>query len=134
MLLRKGNKLYSILKLKCPRCHVGNLFAEKRMWKLKKVLDMPGRCTHCGLQFERETWFFYGAMYVSYGINVALGIALFIPYYLYFFDIAVHWFLIIMSLIILISFPYVTRLSRAIWINIFEKYQDAEKPITGRDV
>jgi hypothetical protein len=73
-------------------------------------------------------------MYVSYGINVALGIALFIPYYLYFFDIAVHWFLIIMSLIILISFPYVTRLSRAIWINIFEKYQDAEKPITERDV
>jgi hypothetical protein len=123
MLIPKGYRIYSIIYLKCPRCHEGNLFNEPRAWKLKTVLDMPKTCSHCGLQFERETWFFYGAMYVSYGLNVALGAALFLLYYLFFFEYAVHWFLIIMCLTILASFPFITRLSRSIWINFFESYK-----------
>lgn len=123
MLLSKGNRLYSMLFLKCPRCHEGELFSNPNAWKLKSVLDMPKNCARCGLQFERETWFFYGAMYVSYGLNVALGAALFLIYYLFFFKVAIHWFLILLTLLILITFPYISRLSRAIWINFFEVYK-----------
>jgi hypothetical protein len=38
---------------------------------------MHDNCSHCGLKYQIEPSFFYGAMYVSYGLNVA-GIAAFI--------------------------------------------------------
>jgi hypothetical protein len=132
MLIPKGNRLYSITHLKCPRCNEGNLFKEPNAWKLKKVLEMPAKCEHCGLVFERETWFFYGAMYVSYGLNVALGVGLFLIYYFFFFEFAIHWFLISLTLLILIFFPWITRLSRAIWINFFEHYQQTDQYLSEK--
>jgi hypothetical protein len=39
---------------------------------------MHDNCSHCGLKYQIEPSFFYGAMYVSYGLNVAVGIAAFI--------------------------------------------------------
>jgi hypothetical protein len=37
---------------------------------------MHDNCSHCGLKYQIEPSFFYGA--VSYGLNVAVGIAAFI--------------------------------------------------------
>jgi hypothetical protein len=38
---------------------------------------MHEKCSHCGLIYQIEPSFFYGAMYVSYGLNVATGIVAF---------------------------------------------------------
>jgi hypothetical protein len=45
---------------------------------------MKENCSHCGLRYQIEPSFFYGAMYVSYGLNVALGIAAFIVSFIFF--------------------------------------------------
>lgn len=36
---------------------------------------MPPRCSDCGLRFEREPGYFVGAIYVNYGMTVAVTLA-----------------------------------------------------------
>ncbi len=128
MLVPKKTKLYSILNLKCPRCNEGNLFVHKSAYSpLAESINMPERCEVCGLKFERETGFYYGAMYVSYGVNVALSVALFLIYFLFFWDYPKHYFIIADILFVLTTFPLISRVSRAIWINFFCKYEDPGK-------
>jgi Ca2+-dependent lipid-binding protein len=82
---------------------------------------MHEKCSHCGLTYQLEPSFFYGAMYVSYGLNVATGIAAFVISYLIFGSTLKTAFIaIIVALIIL--FPYVLRWARNIYINMFVSY------------
>jgi hypothetical protein len=41
-------------------------------WKLNKFTEMETHCPVCDLQFEIEPGFFWGAMYVSYALTVAM--------------------------------------------------------------
>ncbi|SDX23711.1 DUF983 domain-containing protein [Aequorivita viscosa] len=117
----KGNKLYSILTGTCPVCHNGEMYLEKNPFNLKKNLKMHERCSHCGTKFKMEPSFFYGAMYVSYGVGVAIAVATFvIAFFLLGLDRHYTFFTIIIVLIVL--FPIILRVSRNIWINLFMHY------------
>ncbi len=59
----------AILKAKCPKCRVGNLYANPT-YSLNGQ-KMLTNCPHCGMVYEREPGYFYGAMYVSYAFIVA---------------------------------------------------------------
>ena len=74
----KSSKVYSILGNKCPKCHKGNFFIDQNPYKLEKFDKMNSRCPVCNEDFERETGYYYGAMYASYGLTVGFGIALFL--------------------------------------------------------
>ena len=76
-MIKKGTKLYSILFNKCPQCHEGDFMAEKNMFKLNKAFKMNEKCSKCGLKYMMEPSFFYGAMYVNYGLTVGLSIITF---------------------------------------------------------
>jgi uncharacterized protein (DUF983 family) len=54
------------LRLRCPRCGVGRLYA--------KPFRMYGKCTHCGLKFEREQGYFVGAIYLNYAATVLIAV------------------------------------------------------------
>ncbi len=111
----------SILQLKCPKCREGNLFINKSSYKYKGFFDMPRRCTKCNQDFEIETGFYYGAMYVSYGITIAITVAVFVALtVLNLFSIIP--FLICDVIALVITMPYVTRVSRSIWIALMIKY------------
>jgi uncharacterized protein (DUF983 family) len=95
---------------------------DKNPLHFSKILKMNEKCSHCDLKYQIEPSFFYGAMYVSYGLNVALGVAAFIISYLIFnSSIKTAFIAIIVSNIIL--FPFVLRWSRNIYINIFVSYK-----------
>jgi Ca2+-dependent lipid-binding protein len=81
---------------------------------------MHEKCSHCGLIYQIEPSVFYGAMYVSYGLNVATGIAAFLVSYLIFGSTKTAFIAIIIVLIAL--FPYVLRWARNIYINMFVTY------------
>lgn len=83
---------------------------------------MHQQCNKCGCNFEKETWFFYGAMYASYGLNVVWGMLLFALYYLFFWELSLHYFILFLSLSIILLFPLILRKSRVLWLNLFEKY------------
>jgi uncharacterized protein (DUF983 family) len=122
-MLKKGSKLNSILTGSCPKCQNESMYLDKNMLHLTKILKMNENCSHCGLKYQIEPSFFYGAMYVSYGLNVAIGIAAFIVSYVLFnASLKVTFISIIASLIL--SFPLVLRLSRNIYINMFVSYDE----------
>jgi len=118
----KQTKVYGILFDKCPRCHSTDLFIDKNPYHLNNLTKMHQKCSACGCNFEKETWFFYGAMYASYGLNVVWGVILFAIYYLFFWQLQLHYFIIILSLSIVFIFPIILRKSRVLWLNVFEKY------------
>jgi uncharacterized protein (DUF983 family) len=93
------------------------------MLHLTNILKMNENCSHCGLKYQIEPSFFYGAMYVSYGLNVAIGIAAFIVSYVLLNASLKVAFISIIAAIIL-SFPLVLRLSRNIYINMFVSYDE----------
>lgn len=69
-----------------------------------------------------EPSFFYGAMYVSYALTVAIAVASFIISNVFLgLSLDVSFASIIGALIIFT--PVTIRLSRLIWINIFVKYK-----------
>ena len=120
-MLKKGSKLNSILTGTCPKCQNESMYLDSNPLHLKNILKMHDRCSHCNLKYQIEPSFFYGAMYVSYGLNVAIGIAAFIISFVIFnTSLKVAFISIIASLILL--FPFVLRWSRNIYINMFVSY------------
>ena len=68
-----------------------------------------------------ENGFYYGAMYVSYALDIALGVALFVLS-----NVIFNWgttaFLILFVVSLLLLWTIIFRKARLIWINIFIKY------------
>ena len=79
-MLKKGSKLYSILTGTCPKCHEESMYCEKNPYKLSSIYKMHDTCSHCETKYMIEPSFFYGAMYVSYGVTVAIGVAIFVNF------------------------------------------------------
>lgn len=120
-MLKKGSKLNSILTGSCPKCQNESMYSDKNLLHLTNVLKMNENCSHCGFKYQIEPSFFYGAMYVSYGLNVAVGIAAFIVSFVFFgANIEQSFIAIVVTLILL--FPFVLRLSRNLYINMFVSY------------
>ncbi len=114
----KGNKIYSIFTGKCPVCHSGNMYKNKNAYRLSQTLKMHKRCPHCDTKFKIEPYFFYGAMYVSYGVGIAVAVAAFtIAYGMIGFGLKGSFAAIVFALITLV--PVIIRISRNIWINFF---------------
>lgn len=120
-MFKKGSMLFSILFNKCPRCHEGDFMKEKNLLKLHKAFQMHEHCPKCGLKYMMEPSFFYGAMYVNYGLTVAISIATFIISTLFFNLSLVESFIPIVIVLVLTA-PVSSRFSRIIWINLFVKY------------
>ena len=123
-MLKKGSKLNSILTGTCPRCQEESMYLDKNPYNLPKIYTMHENCSHCGLHYQLEPSFFYGAMYVSYGLTVMIGVAAFIISKVFIgLELTQSFIVIIVALIV--SMPITARLARNIYINMFVSY-DAE--------
>ena len=124
-MLKKGSKLYSILTGTCPRCQKESMYVDQNFLHLKNIIKMKENCSHCGLKYQIEPSFFYGAMYVSYGLNVAIGILTFIIVFQ--FDRSMITSFISIFIVLILSFPLVMRMSRNIYINLFVSFKPESK-------
>ena len=120
-MLKKGNKLYSILTGTCPKCHEESMYKDKNPYHLGNIFKMYDRCSHCGTKYKIEPSFFYGAMYVSYGVGIAFAVAAFVIAYLFIGASLVNTFIAIIGTLV-VFMPVIMRLSRNIWINFFVTY------------
>ena len=93
-MLKKGTVINSILTGSCPKCQEESMYVEKNPYKLSTLYKMHDTCSHCHTQYKIEPSFFYGAMYVSYGVTVAIGVAviLTVPLVLSGYNLAVKYF------------------------------------------
>jgi len=122
MRLKKGTKIYSVVKFKCPRCNEGDFFVS-RAYDLQKMGKVHENCTECGLKYAKEPGFFYGAMYVSYAFGVALFVTVIILYYIIFRRIDVWTLFAIIGFLSVATAPINYALSKIIWANFFIAYK-----------
>lgn len=119
----KKTRLYSILTGTCPVCHKHSMYEHKNPFNFAKTLKLKERCEHCMLRYNLEPSFFFGAMYVSYGLGVAIAIAVFIITF-FLFSFGKWGIMISISATLVALMPFIQRLSRNIWINLFIGYND----------
>lgn len=124
-------ELSAALKMKCPRCGKGELFENTGILPKKGWFGMNTNCSECGLKYEKELGFFYGAMYISYMLNIALFVTVTVGYYLFFED-TFDWRGYIISYVILtlILTKWIYRMSRSLWLMIMIKYEPEKKELT----
>ena len=112
----------SILKGKCPRCRKGNMFNPKASFFSDKTLE---NCDHCGLHYEVETGFFWGAMYVNYAFNVALFVIISAIILLFQIELTLWQHLAAILIPVIVLYPIFMRYSRVLMLHLFGgiKYQ-----------
>lgn len=121
-MLTKGTKLYSVFKGKCPQCHEGDFFVS-HAYDLEYIGDIRETCSECGLKYEKEPGFYYGAMYVAYALGVATFVTLWVSMNLFFDNISSGWQIGIIIFAILAIGPYLFSLSKIIWANMFISFK-----------
>jgi uncharacterized protein (DUF983 family) len=112
-----NSKLLAILSGKCPKCHDGDVF-EYKWWQLSKFTDMNKLCPNCGVNFEVEPGFFYGAMYMSYGFSIMVMVVGGLVIYNFFNDPALIYYVVPITLISLLFTPINFRNSRIIYLHL----------------
>ncbi len=124
--IKKHNFLWAVFNQKCPHCREGNMFQDKGSYKLKSFMKMNEKCLICRQQTEIEQGFYYGTGYVSYALTVAFSVSTFVAWWvligLSIDDNRIFWWLGTNTFLLLMVQPYFMRLSRAIWLSVFVKY------------
>ena len=82
---------------------------------------MNDRCLTCGLHFNREPGYFLGAMYISYGLALAVIVLFGVVLWL-----LTHWRVdkvAIWAVVFFLPFvPVLTFLSRVLWIYVDQTF------------
>ena len=121
-MFKKGTKIYSVLRGKCPSCHKGDFFKHSFTMNLFRVNKIKKTCSYCDLKYMIEPAFYFGALYVSYGITVALCIVTFVISKLI-LNVALLTSFITIFVVLILFIPVNLRLSRILWINMFVSYK-----------
>ena len=110
-------KLASLLLCRCPRCGKGPLFVNGPQGFVGITND---ECRVCGLRFLRESGYFLGAIYISYGLGMFTVLPLAII-----MAVVLHWSLVVVLVVSLlqtfVSVPLFMRFSRAIWLYLDQR-------------
>lgn len=117
-MIRKGTALYSILHFKCPYCHEGEFFLA-HPYNLKRAGDLHDRCPACACRYMIEPGFYYGAMYVSYAVGVAIAVSIWVAFLVLAPETDPFWIVAVAGAVMLLTGPYLYALSRIIWANMF---------------
>ncbi len=117
------SRLFALISGKCPNCEMGRIYQKSHFFSFSK---MEEHCAHCDFKYEKEPGYFIGAMYFSYGLVVA-ELAFTLAFSQFFFEEAFDMrILLIMLGQILLLAPFNYRMSRVLWLYIFNKRRKRE--------
>lgn len=123
MIFRKGNKLNSIVHILCPQCHKGK-FLEKAPYDFSEFTKVRSHCASCGLKYSLEPSFYFGSMFVSYALGVALMVGIIAASYWTTGTFSFQNTFIVICIVLMLLGPYINALSKIIWANIFFSYKE----------
>jgi uncharacterized protein (DUF983 family) len=105
---------------KCPCCQQSPVFETSKGASIFSIPKMRDKCNNCGFRFSKEPGFFFGAMYVSYGLAVAqmLTTAVIARFILGTDNLTTF---IAMAVVTLLLSKVNYKTSRLIWIQLFMK-------------
>ncbi|HEX9511486.1 MAG TPA: DUF983 domain-containing protein [Puia sp.] len=104
------------------------MFQTKKPYDLKRFMKMNERCPVCSQVMEIEVGFYYGTSYISYALTVALSAATFVAWMVLIgFSLAdndkrLFYWIGFNAVFLLLLQPWLMRLSRAVWLSFFVKY------------
>jgi uncharacterized protein (DUF983 family) len=120
--MKPRSTIAGILTMRCPKCREGKMFPEGTLYSTH-FMKMNSTCSCCGQSFMPEPGYYFGAMFVSYGINAAFFIAVWLLMYLLMDDISITAMIVALLVVVFGLLPITFRLSRVLWIYIFVRYQ-----------
>ena len=108
------NIVQKVITGKCPVCAQEKVFKTSGNIVLFRAPKMNENCSSCGHKYETEPGFFFGAMFVSYGLIVAELVAVYMVVQLFVVNTEIL-IAIMFGVIILASF-FNFKYSRLIWM------------------
>jgi uncharacterized protein (DUF983 family) len=87
-----------------------------------KFMQMHKSCPACGFDFIQEPSFYFGAMYFSYAIQVAVFTFVYLLLR-YTFDPDEWTYIVWMIVAVVAILPLNFRWSRLAWLNLFARYR-----------
>jgi hypothetical protein len=125
--------------MRCPRCRRGQMFKDANPYKslkLSHIFNMYEDCPVCKQKYDLEPGFWYGTAYVSYALAVAVSGTTFVAWLLLIGvstdDNRIFYWLGFNCTLLVVLQPWMMRLSRALYIRFFVKYDpqyEATKPV-----
>ncbi|MFT5569727.1 MAG: hypothetical protein ACI8QD_000410 [Cyclobacteriaceae bacterium] len=116
--MNEKSQFRAIVDGNCPRCRKGKLFTHG-VYNIPKLNSTIDCCDHCGIQYEREPGFFYGAMYVSYAFSVAIMLSTFVTVYILLGNPSLSYYIGAVSLVAFLLYPINFRYSRIVFLYSF---------------
>jgi len=117
-MLKKGTKLYSIYKTKCPVCQEGEFFEGSRFKG-----TVAEKCTECNQKYSKEPGFYQGSYYVTYALGVAIFVTVWVASSVLFPEISMPVLATVIVSTIVALTPFTYYLSKIIWANFFFHYK-----------
>jgi len=121
-MISNDSVIKSILKGTCPRCHGGRMYVNQNPYAVSETMRMHGHCPDCGLKYKVEPNFFFGAMYVSYGLAVLAGLLTFVVSH-FALGAGLRASFIAIFAVLVSLMPLIARISRNIYIAMFVRYR-----------
>ncbi len=110
----------AILGAKCPKCRKGDLFPVS-MLSFGKLTAINSKCPNCGEDLMPEPDFYYGAMYISYAMSVALFVAVVIAINVLFGELAIWVYIVSVVVINVLLMPLMLRFSKVLYLYLLGK-------------
>lgn len=114
--------LKSIFTFSCPRCREGKMFPPDTLYTTR-FMNMNRSCPCCGQLFEPEPGYYLGAMFTSYALYLSFLVVIWLALNFFIEDVSIVMLGISFLILVIILLPVTFRLSRALWIHIFIRYE-----------
>ncbi|WP_194774497.1 DUF983 domain-containing protein [Pararhodonellum marinum] len=105
----------AIIQAKCPKCRKGDLFSVP-VYSYSKLTQIQSKCPVCQKELVPEPDFYYGAMFISYALSVALFINVMIVLNFFFNDPDLMVYLITVIIANLLLLPLMLRYSKVFYL------------------
>ncbi len=107
-------RIVSFFLCKCPRCGNSDVFSHSIL-NVTKFSETRTKCDSCGLDYQPEPGFFFGAMYWSYAMIVALIVTFSIAFSVFnIFEYAIYG----IPIGIILMLPLIFRYSRMLMLYV----------------
>lgn len=121
-IITMSNSIVNSLNNDCSNCLKGKVFKEKSILFNFEFPKINEHCSHWNYKFEKEKGYFFGVMYVNYGLTVAQGIAAYVIAQFFFTEIFNLKIMPIIAVVIITMGSIYICLSRLVWIYMFKNY------------
>lgn len=116
------SKFKAVMTARCPECRTGSVFTHSPFHP-SKFLNVHDECPHCKCNYEPEPGFFWGAMYINYGFNIAALVAVSLAIWLLFGSVSPWTHVIAVVITVVVTIPFTTRASRVLMLHWFGPFR-----------